>query len=190
MDLSKVLMYSFHYDYIKKNYPGEFSKLLFTDTDSLTYKIYTEDIYDDMLKNSQLFDFSGYNPNHKCFSLDNKKVIGKMKDELDGLPMTEFVGLKAKLYSYKTTNKENKRAKGIQKAVVRKNICHKDYKNTVFNHSNKSVDTYAIRSINHQIFTIKQKKKALSSFDDKRFILPDGITTLPHGHKAIRNNLF
>ena len=80
---------------------------------------------------------------------------------------------------------EKKRAKGIQKAVVKKNISHEDYRNTILNNNTKVVTTHSIRSYNHQLFTILQRKNALSAFDDKRFILEDGITTLPHGHKSI-----
>ena len=118
LDMSKELMFKFHYEHIKTKYPGHLSQLLFTDTDSLLCEIQTEDIYADMLKDAHFFDFSEYNKNHKCFSVANKKVYGKMKDELSSLPITEFVGLKAKLYSFKTNTEEKKCAKGIQKAIV------------------------------------------------------------------------
>ena len=70
---------------------------MFTDTDSLTYKVETDDIYEDFRRQAHLFDFSGYPKEHKCYSAINKKVIGKMKDELNGNVMEEFVGLKAKM---------------------------------------------------------------------------------------------
>ena len=98
LEISKTLMYQWHYGYVKQRYPGEKSKLLFTDTDSLVYSIQTKDLYYDMLKDQDLFDFSGYPKEHPCFSNDNKKVIGKMKDELNSLKMNEFVGLRAKTY--------------------------------------------------------------------------------------------
>ena len=110
LELSKLHMYDFHYNYMVK-YPQEDQlKLLFTDTDSLAYAIKTEDIYTDMLNDNHLFDFSGYQDDHPCFAsnpLDevkrikqlNKKAIGKFKDELDGVPLQEFVGLHPKLYS-------------------------------------------------------------------------------------------
>ena len=59
LDLSKTLMYNFHYNYIKKEY-GSRAKLLFTDTDSLTYEIETEDVYKDLWKRKELFDNSDY----------------------------------------------------------------------------------------------------------------------------------
>ena len=103
LDLSKTIMYEFHYKYIKPKY-GDKAKLLFTDTDSLMYEIQTEDFYKDISGDvKDRFDTSDYRPNHPsgiptgC----NKKVLGVFKDEAAGRIMEEFVGLRAKLYSYK-----------------------------------------------------------------------------------------
>lgn len=191
LDLSKVLMYFFHYFHIKKMYPGEKSRLLFTDTDSLTYSIKTEDIYKDLNSHSHLYDFSGYPKEHFCFSDSNKKIIGKFKDELNGLPMEEFIGLKAKMYSVKYFKNgqqiDSKKAKGVKKCVVKKKLTHEDFKASLF--ANQSFYRYstAIRSHGHKVYSIKQNKKALSSYDDKRYILQDGITSLPYGHFRIGN---
>ena len=187
LDLSKYLMFSFHYGHIKELYPGKMSQLLFTDTDSLTYKIETDDIYQDMLQHQDLYDFSGYPKEHKCYSNVNKKVIGKFKDEINGEPLVEFVGLKAKMYSLKHFNRgkivETRKAKGVKKCVVKKRVSHDDYKDCLFKNSTIYRSSTSIRSIGHQLYTLKQNKKSLSAFDDKRYILDDGISTLPHGHK-------
>ena len=95
LDLNKLLMYEFHYKYIKSKFDA---KLLFTDTDSLVYEIKTEDVYEDFYEDKNLFDFSSYPLNLKFFDPINKKVIGKMKDEFKG-KKCEFVGLKSKMYS-------------------------------------------------------------------------------------------
>ena len=79
LDLSKTLMYDFHYNYTQKKYPD--AQLLFTDTDSLTYHIKTEDIYRDFLADRELFDNSDYPSNSEFYFSENKKVIGKFKDE-------------------------------------------------------------------------------------------------------------
>ena len=92
LELSKWLMYDFHYNFIKKHFDAE---LLFTDTDSLTYQIKSEDVYDEFFKHKNLFDFN----NSKFLDPTNKKVIGKMKDEKEGKINYEFVGLKSKLYA-------------------------------------------------------------------------------------------
>ena len=106
LDLSKTLMYDFHYSYIRKKYPD--CQLLFTDTDSLFYHIKTErDIYQEFWVDKNLFDNSDYPKSSKFFFGENKKVIGKFKDEAAGKPILEFVGLKSKMYSYITDNGNN-----------------------------------------------------------------------------------
>ena len=103
LDMSKTLMYDFHYNYIKKKY-GEKAKLLSTDTDSLAYEIETEDFYKDISEDMEAkFDISSFPRNHpsgKPVGV-NKKVIGMLKDECGGKIMHEFIGLRAKLYSNK-----------------------------------------------------------------------------------------
>ncbi|KAK3742158.1 hypothetical protein QZH41_020479, partial [Actinostola sp. cb2023] len=98
LDISKILMYDFHYNVIKQKY-GNNATLLFTDTDSLCYNIKTEDIYEDMYEDLDLYDTSEYPRDHVLHSTVNKKVLGKMKDETHGLPIEEFVGLRPKMYS-------------------------------------------------------------------------------------------
>ena len=91
LDLKKLLMYEFHYQYIKNKFD---TKLLFTDTDSLVYEFKSEDVYEDFYEDKNLFDFSDYPLESKFFDPANKKVIGKMKDEFKGKIISEFVGFK------------------------------------------------------------------------------------------------
>ena len=97
LDLSKTLMYDFHYNYIKQKY-REKAKLLFTDTDSLTYEIEVKD--SDFWTSKEKFDNSDYQENSTFYNNTNKKVIGKFKIEAAGTPIVEFVGLRSKMYSY------------------------------------------------------------------------------------------
>ena len=99
LDISKTLMYNYHYNYIKAKY-GDKAKLLFTDTDSLMYEIETKDVYKDFWKDKDRFDNSHYPESSPFFDKTNKKVIGKFKDEAAGIPIIEFVGLRSKMYSY------------------------------------------------------------------------------------------
>ena len=181
LDNSKILMYDFHYNYIRNKYKYD-AKLLFTDTDSLCYEIKTDDIYEDMHADRQLFDFSDYPKESKYFNDENKKIIGKFKDETAMKPIIEFVGLRSKMYSIKTENSESKKAKGIKKNVVRKDIMHTNYKDTLFNASQSFVQMKTIRSDHHVIRSYKLNKIGLSCYDDKRYIQNNGCDTLAYGH--------
>ena len=96
LELSKLLMYNWHYNYFVKNFD---CSLLFTDTDSLVYEIRgVDDVYEKMYEDRGLFDFSDYSEKSKYYDDSNKKVIGKMKDDMGGKVISEFVGLKSKMY--------------------------------------------------------------------------------------------
>ena len=115
LDLSKSLMYDFHYNYIKTNY-GDKAKLLFTDTHSLAYEITTKDFYKDINPDiEKRFDTSDYPTNHPSGIKTglNSKVLGMFKDEAGGKQIIEFVGLRAKLYLYKILDgSEEKNVRG------------------------------------------------------------------------------
>ena len=180
LDLSKTLMYDFHYNYIRKKYPV--AKLLFTDTDSLFYHIKAEDLYSDLYKDKERFDNSDYPKSSEFFFAENKKVIGKFKDEAAGDPITEFVGLKSKMYSYKTENKENKTAKGVKKNVIKSELSLSDYRDTLQKCNTMRHKMRTIRSEYHQISSYQINKVSLSPFDDKRYILDDGISSYAYGN--------
>ena len=188
LDLSKTLMYNFHYNYIKQKY-GDKAKLLLTDTDSLMYEIQTEDFYKDINGDvKDRFDTSGYPSNHSSGipSGLNKKVLGMFKDEVNGNVIDEFVGLRAKLYSYKMfEGKESKKCKGVKKSVIKKSITHEDYKKCLTDKKPQLRKMNVIRSYKHNVFTEEVNKVALSADDDKRHILEDGINTLALGHYRI-----
>ena len=185
LDLSKTLMYDFHYNYIKHKC-GNKAKLLFTDTDSLTYEIETKDAYKDFFKDKSKFDNSDYPENSPYFNITNKKIIGKFKDEAAGVPIIEFVGLRSKMYSYmKDDMNGGKTAKGIKKNVIKKDIKHEDYKNVLFNNKQIHHKMKTIRSEKHQLGSFELNKISLSCFDDKRFIHQNGITSYAYGHYKI-----
>ena len=185
LDLSKTLMYDFHYNYIKPKYNAN-AKLLFTDTDSLAYEIQTKDFYRDISSDvKSKFDTSNYPKDHPSGILTgvNKKVIGMFKDEASGKQIAEFVGLRAKLYSYRVEESyEEKKCKGVKKAVIKKTITFNDYKDCLFDNKPAMRKMNVIRSHLHTIFTETVNKIALSPFDDKRLIREDNIHTFAHGH--------
>ena len=185
LNLSKTLMYDFHYNYIKQKYDNK-AKLLFTDTDSLTYEIQTDDVYADFWSDKDKFDNSDHNKESPFYNTANKKVIGKFKDEACGVPVTEFVGLRSKMYSYVKDNEQTARtAKGIKKQVIRKNITHDNYIDVLFNNKQIMHTMKTIRSEKHQLGSFELNKISLSCFDDKRFIHQNGITSYAYGHYKI-----
>ena len=185
LDLSKTLMYDFHYNYIKEKY-GDKAKLLFTDTDSLTYEIEAEDVYRDFWNDKDRFDNSDYPENSPYFDKTNKKVIGKFKDEAAGIPITEFVGLRSKMYSYiKDNQKVGKTAKGIKKNIIKNDIKHEEYKEVLFNNKQMHHAMKTIRSSKHQLGSYEINKVSLSCFDDKRYISNDGVNSFAYGHYKI-----
>ena len=190
LDLSKTVMYDFHYRYIKPKY-GSKAKLLFTDTDSFLYEIQTEDFYKDIAGDvKDRFDTSDYPEGHPSGIPTgiNKKVLGMFKDEAAGKVIKEFVGLRAKLYSYKMDEgKENKRCKGIKKAVVEKSITHEDYKTCLTTGKEQLRRQNIIRSYEHVLYTEEVNKIALSAADDKRYLLKDSFDTLAWGHRRIKD---
>ena len=122
IELSKFVMYKFHYDYVRNNFDA---KLLFTDTDSLVYEINddSDSVYKKCFKDKHLFDFSGYPKESNYYDILNKKVLGKMKDEFNGVKINEFVGLKYKMYSLiSVDDKEVNKEEGINKKLK-----HKEY---------------------------------------------------------------
>ena len=186
LDLSKTLMYDFHYNYIKEKY-GNKAKLLFTDTDSLTYEIEAEDVYRDFWNDKDRFDHSNYPESSQYFDKTNKKVIGKFTDEAGGVPIKEFVGLRSKMYSYIKDNRGcEKTAKGIKKNIVKNNIKHTDYKKVLFKNKQMQHTMKTIRSSKHQLSSYEMNKISLSCFDDKRYILNKGKQSLAYGHYKIK----
>ena len=254
LDKSKILMYDFFYNHLKKQY-GEKCELLYTDTDSLLLKIETEDVYKDIKENESFYDTSEYPEEHPLFSEVNKKVLGKMKDECKGIPISEYVGLRSKMYSVMTEGKSKNRiekikkdfpeteikecscegkkvqaimakgaelvkkimakdaesvkktdhpkarvsqccnmikvdetnvrkAKGVKKNVVKKQIKHEQYKQALFSKEQMWHGMNILRSEGHEIYGMHVNKISLSPFDSKRWIADDGVNTKAYGYNS------
>lgn len=188
LDISKELMYNFFYNFLKPKY-GENVELMYTDTDSFVLNVHTDCFYSDMLADiDEQYDTSDYaEDNPYGIPRKNKKKPGFFKDELNGQIMTEFVGLRSKMYAFKCdgSNNDVKKAKGVKKYVLKNNIQFSDYLNSILRKSVLVRAQNTFRSKRHCVYSIRQEKIALSPFDDKRFVLEDNITTLPWGHKNI-----
>ena len=245
LDKSKILMYDFFYNHLKKKY-GEKCELLYTDTDSLLLKIETEDVYKDIKANENFYDTSDYPKEHPLHSTVNKKVLGKMKDECAGTPISEYVGLRSKMYSIMTEGESKKgidkikkdfpeteikecacegnkvqaimtkdaelvkkikkkhpkaivsqccnvftikvdeinvrKAKGVKKNVVKKQIKHEQYKQALFSKEQMWHGMNILRSEGHEIYGMHVNKISLSPFDSKRWIADDGVSTKAYGY--------
>ena len=119
LDNSMILMYDFFYNHLKKQY-GKTCDLLYTNTDSLLLEIKTDDVYKDIKSNEKHYDASDYPKEHPLHSTANKKVLGKMKDECAGIPISEVVCLRSKMYSILKADEKNiKKAKGVKKSVIK-----------------------------------------------------------------------
>ena len=122
LDLSKLHMYQFYYDVLKKKYNDNI-KLVYADTDSYVIQTQTEDIYKDFKGLREHMDFSDYHVEHPCHDKANKKVLGKCKDELNGQMITSFIGLKPKSCAFQVygEEEEHRKSKGVVKHKVKKN---------------------------------------------------------------------
>ena len=166
LDLSKTLMYEFHYDYMRPNY-GNKVKLCYMDTDSFVYEIETEDFYRDIENNvEKRFDTSGYSKddNRPLPIGENKKVIGLMKDELGGKVMTEFVALRAKMYAYRKIDKgvEEKRCKGTKKCVVSEELTFEDYNTCLLDGETIYREQVFFENKKDEVYTVNKHKIALT----------------------------
>ena len=172
-------MYDFHYRFIIKRFDAE---LLFSDADSLTYEIKSKDVYEDFFKHKHLFDFGNYPEDSEFFAQANKKVIGKMKDDSEGKIIDEFVGLKSKMHSMLSDNgKESNTANGVNIATE-----FNEFKDTLFNKKVLGHKMRRIESKKHKLVTYEINKISLLCFDDKRFVLEDGIHTLAYFHEDLK----
>ena len=190
LELAKAHMYDFYYNVLKVIYPlpGQL-RLLYTDTDSLLVEICTDDLFDDMKRKfpPRTFDFSNYPKGHELYDERYKRVPGTFKDECGSKMITKFVGLRSKMYAYSILDRDPvKIAKGVKKGVVANNIKFEEYENCLKNNVETSNEFSTIQSLNHSVFTVLQHKKSLSPFDDKRYILSDGLRTVPYGHYMTR----
>ena len=189
LDLSKTLMFSFQYEYVKKKW--EKAEVLYSDTDSLVLKIETDDFFADISGDvAEWFDTNDYAKDHPAvlgglpIVKENKKKIGLMKDECGGKIVTEWVALRPKLYSFLTEDGEKQKAKGLKKSMKNKSLRHENFLKCLRTGESQTRKQCLFRSRDHHIFTENMVKVALSANDDKRIVLENGIDTLSLGHVA------
>ena len=152
-----------------------------------------------MKEDITLFDQSDYKlDGYRSQDNSNKKVIGEFKDETEGIPIKEFVGLRSKMYSILLDNgKEKKTGKGIKKSALKRDVQHENYKTCLFGssmfgclfgfeHQRQLVSFNGLRSINHEIGLYRFTKVGLSCSNDKQYLMNCGVKSLSYGHCKIK----
>ena len=166
------------------------TKTNFEISDSFCYWIPSEtDVYEDIKGDEKRFDFSNYPLDHPNFDNDiNHLIPGKMKDEMGGQLILEFVGLRAKMYSILNADGANKKtAKGVISQVKKDVITHEDFKTSLYQKKTFMHTGTKIMQINHQLVTANVTKVTLSPFNDKKWFKRDGdiFTSYSFGHPNI-----
>ena len=181
LETSKLHMFQFWYDYLKNKYENKV-ELIYTDTDSLIIQVETDDIYKDMFEDKNLYDFSEYPKDHPNYDITNKKALGLFKDELKSKIITEFIGLKPKMYSFNFIENNiivNKNThKGIKDSISLK---HDEYKRSLYKEELIYKEFYNLQLNKQNIYLDKINKIALNPFDSKRNWI-DNINSLPYGY--------
>ena len=194
LDLSKLTMLRFHYEVMMPKYGPKKAQLLMTDTDSLCYQIETGDVYRDMQEPEffKEFDTSNYPKDHPLYTNIRQKIVKFMKDEFAGVPQEMFVGLCPKMYSLGGLQSSYCKAKGVTKTVTKKytvenyrqvlmdaiRVVEGDLKAKPYNME----EMFSIRPQRHQLYLLRQYKRALNAIDNKKMIASDGITMYAYGH--------
>ncbi|XP_054275402.1 uncharacterized protein LOC128994697 [Macrosteles quadrilineatus] len=188
LELSKELMYKFYYEVIIPHYGEDNVRLIYMDTDSLIFEVITPDLYDSFVPIIDHLDTSGFPKDNPAYRPNNAKVLGKFKDELNGVYIQEFLGVRTKVY---TIVKEDdmfdpiKKCKGVTKPVVAKTLRVEDYRRCILENNDWYTMNSTFRSYKHDVVTRWENKLSLSGYDMKRYLCRDNINTLPHGHHKI-----
>ena len=195
LETSKLHLYQFWYDHLQEKYNNKV-ELIYTDTDNLIIHVETDDIYKDMWDDKNLYDFSEYPKDHPNYDITNKKVLMKFKDEMKSLIITEFIGLKPKMYSFNYINNNNIEInenkyddynnillnnnihKGVKNSISLK---HDEYKRSLYKEELIYKEFYNLQLNKQNIYLDKIKKIALNPFESKRYWI-DNINSLPYGY--------
>ena len=196
LETSKLHMYQFWYEHLKNKYNNKV-ELIYTDTDSYIIYVETDYIYKDMLNDKNLYDFSEYPENHPNYDVTNNKVLMKFKDEMKSLIITEFIGLKPKMYSFNyidntEINENDIKYDEYNKIILNKhihkgvkesiNLKHDEYKRSLYKEELIYKEFYNLQLNKQNIYLDKINKIALNPFESKRYWIDD-INSLPYGYK-------
>ena len=169
-------MYQFWYGHLKNKYNNKV-ELIYTDIDSFIIHVETDDIYKDMRNDKNLYDFSEYPKNHPNYDITNKRVLMKFKDEMKSLIITEFIGLKPKMYSFNYIDNNIDKINEYNNIILNKNIhkgvkesiClkHDEYKRSLYKEELIYKEFYNLQLSKQNIYRDKINKIALNPFESK-----------------------
>ena len=148
------------------------------------YEIKSEDPYAELevAGKKEWFDFSNFPPDHPLYDDSNKRIPGLFKDECNVRTIREFVGLQSKMYCLSIEGGDVKVAKGVKKSMINNDLKFSNYMECLMEEETMEHSFRCIQSDQHSIHTLDLKKKTLSGFDDKRFLL-NMIDSVPYGYK-------
>ena len=182
-------MFELWFDYLKLKCNDK-AKLYYMDTDSFVFDIFTEDVFEDINNDVEIwFDTSNYNKNDKRpLQIGvNKKIIRMFQDELGGKIMKEFCAVRAKTYTYlMVDDSEIKKAKGVKRCVIKRRLMFENYKDSLFNNRTIMRSQLRFKSNHHNVYTEEVNKIALNSSDDKRLQKVDRVKTYPYGTNTFK----
>jgi len=191
LELSKLKMYEMYYDVLQIKYPS--IELLYMDTDSFFLKVPTKDLYydieNDPILKSKYNNIVG-NFKDEAEELIKKKYKDKYKEHVELMTITDCAFSSAKCYYYNLKNENgtkntSTKCKGVSKNVVEKELKDEHIKNAIMYKEDLNLTNISLRSYKHTMEVIKTDKRAVKGNDDKRFILSNGIYTLPYGNDII-----
>ena len=183
LDISKKKVFDFFYGVILPKFPH--AELVLSDTDSLLVKLHTDNITRDLHSIKQFLDLSNLKTSNPLHSNHNKDIPGTFKLETKDEIIEEVVALRSKLYSIRMVGGRKIAAAGVSRKIAAKKITHEDFVNTLVGKKDKFIMQRTIRSDRHTLNTVQSNRIALTAYDDKRYILDDGIHTLAYGHNRI-----
>jgi hypothetical protein len=186
LELSKEFMFRQYYTFIKPALQNNCT-VYFSDTDSLGLLVYG--IKNPIKKLTKIMDFSNYPTEHPLHCRKNESKLGFFKDEVRGNSINSFVGMRSKTYALDITKSNGSKTmkttcKGIRKSY-KKELQFSTFLKCLEGFNSHEVTQHALRSFDYNMHSIKMKRRAFSSFDDKRY-LTCPIHSLPYGSKYIK----
>ena len=193
LEFSKLYMYKFFYDTLIPHFHPDVPNLIMTDTDSVVFSIECSDFIS-KYKALPLMDFSNFPKDHCLYNNKYKMKLGYFKDEFpESHFITEFVGLRPKLYAYRSLSPDGNfvdfiKAKGYNSQAARRYLTFQRFITCMKTFQNLKLSYLTFRGYDHTLFTVEQFKNVLSNFDSKLYVHSCNIHTSFYGSALIKKN--